>query len=255
MKKTKLLILIIFTITLLFPTSVFAQEAEPVLELDLNRLFGYGGFVGDIQGTFSMVAEAPDGFELVEVQFYIDETMIGSVTEDPFKVTFKTGDFDPGLHELYAVGFLADGTELYSNKYTRKFLSGGDAMGTASDILIPLFVVIGIVALIGVVGPLVLGKKGKQKPIGEYSVAAGGAVCPRCKMPYSRHTFSPNIVVGKLERCPHCGKWAIVRRATPAELAEAEERLRADSQEGVKDFTPDEDEALRRALDESQYDD
>ena len=91
--------------------------------------------------------------------------------------------------------------------------------------------------------------------VGGGTCVAGGAVCPRGKMPYSRHTLSPNIVVGKLERCPHCGKWAIVRRATPTELAEAEERLRTDSQEGVKDFIPDEDEALRRALDESQYDD
>ena len=253
MKKTKLLILILI-IALLFPTSVFAQEAEPVLELKLIRLFGYGGFFGDIQGDFKITVKAPDSVELVEVPFYIDDTMIGSATED-FEVNFNTDDFEPGLHEIYAVGFLADGTEIESIRFTREFLSGEEGMGKALDIVVPILVVVAAFALLGTVVPALMGKKGKQRPIGEYSVSAGGAVCPRCKMPYSRHTFSPNIVMGKLERCPHCGKWAIVRRATPTELAEAEERLRADSQEGVKDFTPDEDEALRRALDESQYDD
>ena len=34
---------------------------------------------------------------------------------------------------------------------------------------------------------------------------AGGAICPRCELPYSRKTFSPNLLIGRLERCPHCG--------------------------------------------------
>lgn len=254
MKKTKNIILIVFAIALLFPTSVFAQEGEPVFELGLSKTMGYE-FFGDIQGSFKITAKVPDGLKFVEVQFYIDDTMIGSAVEETFKINFNTSDFEPGLHEIYAVGLLADGTEVESIRYTRKFLSGEEGMGKALNIVLPLLVVVAVFALLGTVVPALMGKKGKQRPIGEYSAAAGGAVCPRCKMPYSRHTFSPNIVVGKLERCPHCGKWAIVRRATPTELAEAEARLRADSQEGVKDFTPDEDEALRRALDESQYDD
>lgn len=63
------------------------------------------------------------------------------------------------------------------------------------------------------------------------------------------------MLFGKLERCPHCGKLAIVRRATPAELAAAEERLRADREKGIKDISEDEDESLQRALEESRFDD
>jgi hypothetical protein len=59
---------------------------------------------------------------------------------------------------------------------------------------------------------------------GQYSLA-GGAVCPRCELPYSRKTFSPNLLVGKLERCPHCGKIAVVGRASPSALEAAEARL------------------------------
>ncbi|MEK6221558.1 MAG: hypothetical protein N2D54_04870 [Chloroflexota bacterium] len=38
----------------------------------------------------------------------------------------------------------------------------------------------------------------KSFHLGIYS-AAGGAVCPRCQLPYSRHLLSPNLLVGKLE--------------------------------------------------------
>jgi hypothetical protein len=105
-----------------------------------------------------------------------------------------------------------------------------------------------------VVLPNLLGKKSKPVVIGKYSLA-GGAVSPRCKMPYSRHALSPKLVVGKLERCPHCGKWAIVRRASKADLGAAEERFRDDREEGKLEITQDEDEILKRALEDSRFDD
>jgi hypothetical protein len=37
-------------------------------------------------------------------------------------------------------------------------------------------------------------------------------------MPFSRSVLAPNMLVGKLERCPHCRKWAIVGRAGSADL-------------------------------------
>ena len=62
-------------------------------------------------------------------------------------------------------------------------------------------------------------------------------------------------MVGKLERCPHCGKWSIARRAMPAELAAAEERLMADNQAGQMAAGESEEEKLRRMLDDSRYED
>jgi hypothetical protein len=63
------------------------------------------------------------------------------------------------------------------------------------------------------------------------------------------------MVFGKLERCPHCGKITLVRRASQEELVQAEQRLRADSQVGIMNIQHDEEESLRRALEESRFDD
>ena len=68
-----------------------------------------------------------------------------------------------------------------------------------------------------------------------------------------RHALAPNLLVGKLERCPHCGKWAIVPRAAPADLVAAEARLRADNQEGVMQVEESEEEKLKRELEESRF--
>ena len=249
MKKTlALLIICVF----LFPTAALAQEEPPSITLILTRDFGYGGFGGDIQGTFSMKVSGPD--DLVEVQFYIDDILIGTDTESPFRLQFHTDSFEPGNHKMSAIGILSDGSEVHSNEFIRFFLSGEDAMGNTLGVLIPLLAVIIGISVIGVVAPMLFGKKGKQRPIGEYGTA-GGAVCPRCQLPYSRHFLGINLGLGKLERCPHCGKWAIVRRATPNELVEAEARLRLDREEGIKDIPKDEEESLRQALEDSRFDD
>jgi hypothetical protein len=252
MKMKKITLGIMIIMVLLLTTQALAKDESPEITLTLTRDFGYGGFSGDIQGTFSMKATGPD--ELVEVRFFIDDLLIGTDIEEPFQIQFHTDGYEPGVHTLYATGFLADGTEVRSNEFVREFLSGDKALETTLDIIVPLLAIIIVISVIGVVGPMLIRKKGKQFAIGEYS-AAGGAVCPRCGFPYSRHILSMNMFFGKLERCPHCGKLAIVRRANPDELAAAEERLRADQEEGVKDISRDEDESLRRALDDSRFDD
>lgn len=252
MKKGIYKFTLAISLLLIFSSPALAQEEEPGISLKLNRDYGYGGFGGEIQGTFSLKASGPD--ELVEVQFYIDDTLIGTDATTPYKIQFRTEIYPPGAHTFHAIGILPDGTEVHSNKINRQILSGEEAgKSTIKLVVIILGVIIGI-SVIGIVLPNMLGKKGKQIQIGEYSLA-GGAVCPRCKMPYSRHAFSPNLAVGKLERCPHCGKWAIVRRASKADLESAEERFRQDKKEGGLVVSQDEDEILRRALEDSRFDD
>ena len=71
-------------------------------------------------------------------------------------------------------------------------------------------------------------------------------------MPFSRHFFSLNMVLGKLERCPHCGKWAIVPAASTSVLKQAEARWQADSQQG--ELKPEsEADRVRQQIDESRY--
>lgn len=245
-------LLLALAVLLLPPASALAQQTEPTLTLDLRRDFGYGGFGGDIQGTFSMIVEGPG--TLTQVKFYVDDSLLGIDEEPPFKIQFNTGSFEPGLHTLSAVGILADGTELNSNQITPEFVTNQQAFDRMGETVLPLVGLILLLAFLGTLLPLLLGKKGKQRPIGEYG-PAGGAVCPKCTMPFSRHYFSPNLVFGKLERCPHCGKWSIARRASPMELSTAEDRLRADNQAGQQTMAEDSQEAKRRLLDSSRFED
>jgi hypothetical protein len=102
--------------------------------------------------------------------------------------------------------------------------------------------------------------RGKPKatvPLGaprNYGVA-GGTVCPKCKRPFSRNLLSPNLVIGKLERCPHCGKWSLARRASTAQLAAAEAAELEMASEGEHAPSLSEEERLRRDLEDSRYDD
>jgi hypothetical protein len=247
MKKIKTIGILAIIMALLFTGVVSAQEEESELDISMIRNFGYGGFSRDIQGTFTIRVSGPD--DLVEVQFYLDDTLMGTDNEARFALQFQTDNYDEGWHDIYAVGILADGTELRSESLRYEFIPEQDMMGT----LLPILGVVLAVSLIGVLGPVLMGRKKGVGTIGEYG-AAGGAVCGRCGFPFSRGVLSPNLVVGKLERCPHCGKLAIVRRAFPAELEAAEARYHeAQQEQGTVEV--DEQDSLRRSLEDSRFDD
>jgi len=251
MKKRTLLLLITTTLlALLLAWPVSAQEDTPELEIKLNRDFGYGGF-GEIQGTFTIRAEGPEGLQAV--RFYFNEILLGEDTEAPFAVQFNTDNYPPGVTTFSAVGVLEDGREIQSTEITTKVLSNEESKDRTLGLVGPILGIAAAAIALGAIIPALLGKKGTTGPIGEYSMA-GGTVCPRCKFPFSRNTLSPNLVVGKLERCPHCGKWSIRARASQAELSAAEDRLRA-SRDETPTIETDPQDSLRRALDDSRYDD
>jgi hypothetical protein len=244
MKKRFLLLVLCL---LLIPTTALAQEDSEGINLRLTRDWGYGGFNGDIQGTFSMRVTGPD--DLARVEYYMDDQVIHEITTPPFNFQFNTDNFDPGTHTLYAIGYTTDGRALQSKTISPIFLSAEEAGKMTKGIIVPILVVVGIAVLLGVLVPVVFGRKQQYKP-GVYS-PAGGAICPRCTFPYSRSLFSPNILVGKLCRCPHCGKWAIAPRASAIALEAAEERL---ASEGLITIEMEsEEEKLRKTIDESRF--
>jgi hypothetical protein len=231
-------------------SAIFPQTDTPeTLPLRLTRDFGYGGLNGDIEGRFSM--RIGDVDELVEVRFYLDNEVIHVSTGPDFNFTFQTESFPPGPHTLTAIGTLADGRELQGPEFQRNFLTSDEVGGEVQRLIVPLIALVVGLTLITALVPALLGRTKKHVP-GQYGVS-GGAVCPRCEMPYSRHMLAPNLVTGKLERCPHCGKWAIVPRASVELLQAAETRLKGDGS------TPDiaaesEDDKLHRQLDDSRFD-
>ncbi len=242
-------IFFVLLVCFIFALPVSAQEGEESLVLDFNRDFGYGGFGGDIQGRFSLKVISPE--DLVRVEYYLDGKLVYEGAEPPFKWQFNTANFPEGRHTFNAIGYKADGTEVHATEFSRNFLSADNAWSNVGDILVPILVLVGLATLLGVLVPVLLGRK-KQYTPGVYS-AAGGAICPRCTFPYSRNMLSPNIVLGKLERCPHCGKWAIVPRASAEALDAAEKRYAAENPGTIK--IPSEDEKFKQIIEDSRYED
>ncbi len=226
-----------------------AQGSVPELEIRLSRDFGYGGFDNKIQGRFTIHVRDADGFERVD--FYIDDELIGSRSEDPFTLQFNTDKFDSGQHLIYAIGYSGE-EQARSDEIQRFFIAGDEVGQQVIGAIIPILAVLAVAAGLSAFLPrLIWGRKGYT--VGDYG-AAGGAICKQCAKPFGRHVMAPNMVMGKLERCPHCGKWQIARRASPPELEAAEAFLVAEGSSGVQNPKQEsEEERLKRQIDESRY--
>jgi hypothetical protein len=224
-------------------TVAFAQSE---LVLDLSRDFGYAGFSSDIEGLFSMHASGPADLERVD--FYIDDALIATDTTAPFSAQFTTKDYAPGEHTLYALGTTDSGATLRSNEFVRVFLSAGEAQSAVVGVIVPIVVILAVIAVAAIGLPILFGR-GKPQ-LGKYGLS-GGAVCPKCALPFPIHFFSFHAINSHLERCPHCGKWSWVRRANRVELDAAEARWRGDSEsvataDGAADRT-------KKQIDDSRY--
>lgn len=229
---------------------VYAQD-EPVFTIRLSRDFGTA-IGGRIQGTFSVRVNGPDNLE--RVVFYIDGEQIGEDTADPFRLNFNTDSFPPGVHSFTATGFTADGQELSSNTVTPTIMSAEESRQAFTNNILPGIIVIALLAIgIPVLATLFLKQKKLEPGAARQYGVAGGAICPRCHRAYPRHLFSPNMLFGKLERCPFCGKWAIVAAAPPELLHAAEAAERQALEEHVGESPTDEADKLRRRLDDSRF--
>ena len=225
-----------------------AQEPE-ALRLSIGRDFGFASG-GRIQGTFSLRVREPA--ELVRVEFLIDGAMVFVDEQPPFRYQFNTGAYALGPHTLAAVGTTADGRVLASRIHTVEFVSAEEGFRVAGSIVLPLLAVVGGVTLLGLLLPALLDRGGAAR-VGDYG-PAGAAVCRRCGLPFGRRLLAPNLLTGKLARCPHCGRWQIAGRARRADLEAAEARRAAQAGLGGLEVE-DEAERLRRRIEDSRFED
>jgi hypothetical protein len=232
--------------------SVYSAQAQtPGTGLDL-RLSKINGFSmgGRIQGSFSLTGSGPP--DMQHVIFRVDGVSIGDASAPPFRITFNTASFEVGRHELSAVGVTASGGSLQSNVLVVEFVSSDVARTSTLQIIIPVLAIVLVASVLAVIAPLLGGRgRGVQK-IGEYGLA-GGAVCGRCGLPFSRHFVTLRVFGQRLERCPHCGKWSFVGRASAEQLAQAEARLTA--QDAASSAPPEDEDSLHRLIDDSRFED
>jgi hypothetical protein len=235
-------------VPLLLTGTVLAQsDDEPALSLRLNRDFGYG-LGSQMQGRFSYRVRGPD--DLARVEFLLDGQVIGEDTEAPFRLNFQTGNYDLGQHTMSAIGYTAAGGELHSNSITREFVAGNSVIWI---VLVVVGLAIGFQVFRFFFTRQRSGSKGGQQGYGYL----GGTVCPNCGRPYSIHWWSLRLIGNRLDRCPHCGKIAVIQRA-PADKLNAAETFEweldgEDTKPTVKGLSDEERE--RRHLEESRYED
>ena len=251
MKKAIYSIVITFSpLVLLSLHLVFAQE-QGDFELHLSRDFGYSSGAGKIQGTFTVSAIGTA--DLTLVSFYLDGQLMGEAGQLPFKLRFNTDNYPLGDHTIYATGQIRDGRQLRSNEIRVEFVSSEEGWQAVMRFTAPIFALTFGAIILSFVFMFLSAGKQRSLPPGaprKYGIS-GGAICPKCGRPFPRHLFSTNLVTGKLERCPFCGKWNIVKAVSMVELCAAEKaELEVDRQSEIISL-----EDLRKELEDSRFQD
>jgi hypothetical protein len=257
MKKNILLTICILMVLLMIAISspALAQEEEQI-RLSTSKVFGYS-WQSEMQGTFSITARGPQNLE--RVVFFIDEELLGEARQEPFRLQFHTDAHPEGVHVFTAVGYTSDSRVLASNKLSRNFVPAGEGASAVLKILLPMLgVIFGAMGLSALISMIAIRSK-KPVPPGtprRYG-PMGGTICPKCKRPAPLGFLSPNLPMGKLQMCPHCMKWSIVRRASPAELhaAELAELEREQKAGGKVAQAMTEEERLRKEIEASRFND
>lgn len=248
MKKTCAAFFLALVLSLASFAGALAQGQT--LNLSLSRDFGYGGFNGDIQGTFSLHASCPS--TLTRVVFFIDDTQIGEATKAPFALQFVTDNYPLGTHSLYAIGYTSDGSQIQSTKITSIFVSASaGTQSTVKMVVIILALLLGATLLAAAVPVLTGRKTASLAPGTPRSYLLGGAICPKCKRPFAFHIFGVRLLVARLERCPYCGRWSLVHYSSPQELRAAEQAELQSAQAQVPGASAE--EKLKKDLDDSKY--
>jgi hypothetical protein len=227
-----------------------ARAEAATLNLSLSRDFGYGGFTGDIQGTFSLHASGPSA--LTRVDFFIDGKKIGEDDQAPFALQFITDHYSLGAHAFSAVGYLANGTQIESQQFSRTFVSASEATQAGLRFAIPILLIVFGAIILSAVIPFLMGRKrARLAPGSTRQYLLGGAVCPKCGRPFAFSIFGLRLVVTRLERCPFCGKYSFVHGAS-IDALRAAERAEVEASKSQVSETPAE-EKLKKELDDSKY--
>jgi hypothetical protein len=241
------------TMPLLFAFLLFVQTAD--LTLNVHRNVGYSAG-SQIQGSFHL--EVLSTAQLTAVTFKLDgDTIIGTASASPFALDFRTDDYPPGLHALTAEAQTADGRTLVSPERRFEFITAEQGNEAAFRLIGPILGVVGLVLLLVFGSQLFIVMRGKtaNMPLGEPRAYGffGGTICPNCQHAFSRHWWALNMVVGKLDRCDHCGKWNIVQAVGIDRFNAAIAAEREQAQPTTPPAERSADDKLRKQLDDSRY--
>ena len=254
MKKVFLIILISCVVSGVATNYASAQSADQ-LQLGLSRDFGYGGFGNDIQGLFSVKIKNPPA-NLTRVEFFIDNTSMGEDAAPPFSLQFNTDSYPLGAHSLSAVGYTSDGGKIGSNTIQVQFVPASAGTAAVVKIIVPFVGLVLLLVVVSIFLPLLLNRgKMSSMPPGtarKYGIG-GGAICPKCGRPFPLRLWWINMGLNKIDRCPYCGKWSLVRPRSIADLRAAEAAELSQAESGPSVNGESEADKLKKKLDDSRF--
>jgi hypothetical protein len=254
--RKKLFMLMIMAI---FLSACGAQSrVQDTPEIQISRNFGYSSLSkNEIQGNFTIAYSGPSNVK--RVVFMMDGRPVAEKdSEYPYTFKFDTGSYSLGEHIISVVGYTQEGAALPAKEIHVKFVSASEGLKAGLQIAIPVLGLVVLATIVGIGGPLVF-NRGKNQILEagtprNYGMR-GGAICPRCKRPYVLHVFSMHIGIYKLDRCPYCGKWALVRPRSMADLRAAESLELEQASAPGQTSASSGDEKLRKDLEDSRFHD
>lgn len=248
MKKYLSIVALACLAFLLWSGAAGAQSSD--LQLVLNRNFGFS--LGDqIQGSFNLAVAGPE--DMTSVTYLVDGKEITTVTQAPFRHTFSTDSYAAGRHRFAATAKTAGGQTLASNVIDAEIVTASGGFQSTTRVIGPILgIVFVVIAIMAGLQFLPMGhnkRRYEQGGVKNYGVA-GGAICPKCGRPFARSVFGLNMIAGKLERCPYCGKWSITRPASIEALRAAEQTEAEGAMPSVRELTPE--DRLRQQIEDSR---
>lgn len=229
------------------------HSQQGAYEINLRRNFGYGGGV-NIRGTFT-IHLVGDETNVKSVSFYIDGERMATISAEPFNYRFHTDDYGFGNRRLWAEVKLQDGKLQRTPEVRYNFISPADERRQVGTLIGGLVgVVVFTLVVVAIIQTVVFKRRTKQphKPgqARNYGLL-GPTICPKCGRPFPRHIWGINLLVGRLDRCEHCGKWVMTVRATPTALSLAEEAEQADPSLVFRPSSPQKEQEDR--LEDTKY--
>jgi hypothetical protein len=210
-----------------------------------------------INGTFKLSVSG-DMDPVTAVEYRIDGQTLGTASESPFTLVFKTTDYPSGEHQLTAVVSLKDGSTVETPARNYNFISAGETGELVSGILLPVLgIAFGVMAVMMLLQfvvmrnrPLLHLEAGAQRNYG----MKGGSVCKHCQRPFAFHWWALNLLPSmRFDRCDFCGKWGFHKAQPLNALRKAEqmeaEKARPSSQIPEKS----EEEKLKEMMDRTKY--
>lgn len=233
-----------------------AAQSDAEYLLKVNKVIGTN-LGSQISGTFRLGVDG-DMSAVQSVEYRIDGQPIGTVSESPFTLTFKTTAYPAGARALTALVTRSDGSSFETPARNFTFLSSEQSGEVLNKVLLPILgIIFGVMAVMMLLQFVLF----RNRPLAQLEPGAprnygfkGGAICKNCGRPFALHMWAINLLpTVRFDRCDYCGKWGVQRSASMAALRMAEQAELANAKPEKPVAEKSAEEKMKEMMDQTKY--